>query len=173
MRSAGRAVNAVLGGWQLSGIWSAHSGFATYIVSGQNTSFDNRGNDQPDYAQGKHSVSHNNWRNAAQFAGNTNSYLNVSDFVAAAPGTKGGIGRNPTGMFYPGWNNWDLGISKWFTITERARLQFRWEMFNAFNRETFGCMDNNWGGGANPTFGQFSCSTSTPRTMQAALKFLF
>ena len=175
MRSAGRAVNAVLGGWQLSGIWSAHSGNATYIVSGQNTSFDNRGNDQPDYAPGKHAVSHNNWRNAAEFAGNTNSYLNVTDFVAAAPGTKGGIGRNPTGMFYPGWNNWDLGISKWFTITERARLQFRWEMFNAFNRETFGCMDNNWGGGANPTFGQFGCSApgSTPRTMQAALKFLF
>jgi hypothetical protein len=168
-----RALNAVLGGWQLSGIWSAHSGNATWIVSGQNTSYDNRGQDRPDYAPGKHSVSRNNWRKAPAFSGVTASYFNNSDFVAAAPGTKGNIGRDPTGSFYPGWNNWDLGLSKSISFTERYRMQFRFEMFNAFNRETFGCMDNNWGGGANPTFGQFGCSSSTPRTMQLALKFFF
>lgn len=172
-RSSSRGLDLVLGGWQLSGIWSAHSGNATWIVSGEGTSFDNRGQDRPDYAPGKHAVSHNDWHKAPAFAGNSYSYLNASDFVSAQPGEKGNIGRNPTGMFYPGWNNWDLGVSKWFTLTERYRLQFRWEMFNAFNRETFGCLDNNWGGGANPTFGQFGCSTSTPRTMQAALKFTF
>ena len=168
-----RGVAAVLGGWQLSGIWSAHSGNATDLYSGQNTSWDNRGGDHPDYAPGKHSVSHNKWHNAPAFSGVTASYLNASDFVAAAQGTKGSTGRNPTGMFYPGWNNWDLGMAKYFNLTERYRLQFRWEMFNAFNRETFGCLDTTWGGGTNPTFGQFGCSSSTPRPMQAALKFIF
>jgi hypothetical protein len=171
--SGPRALNAVLGGWQLSGIWSAHSGNATWIVSGETTAWDNRGQDRPDYAPGKHAVSRNNWRDAAAFPGVTASYLNSSDFVRAAQGTKGNIGRDPTGMFYPGWNNWDMGLSKYINFTERYKMQFRWEVFNAFNRETFGCLDNNWGLGANPTFGQFSCSASTPRTMQLGLKLFF
>ena len=165
-----RALNAALGGWQVSGIWSAHSGNATELYSGQTTAYDAVGGDHLDYAQGKHSVSHNNWRNAPQFAGVTASYLNASDFVVPAQGSKGNVGRDPTGMFYPGWNNWDMGLSKSFSFTERFRLQFRWELFNAFNRETFGCLNNNW---SSTQFGQFGCSASTPRTMQIALKLFF
>lgn len=165
-----RALNAVLGGWQVSGIWSAHSGFATELVSGENTAWDAVGGDHLDYAPGKHSVSHNNWRNAPQFAGVTASYLNASDFVVPQQGFKGNAGRNPTGMFYPGWNEWETGLGKYFNFTERYKLQFRWEMFNAFNRETFGCLNNNF---SSAQFGQFGCSSSTPRTMQAALKFFF
>jgi hypothetical protein len=165
-----RAVNAVLGGWQVSGIWSAHSGNATVLSSGANTSFDQSGVDYPDYAPGKHSVSRNNWRDAPNFGTTTVSYLNKSDFVPAAVGTKGDVGRDPTGLFYPGWNNWDLGMAKSFSFTERYRLQFRWELFNAFNRETFGCMDNNY---SDAQFGRFGCSSSTPRTMQLALKLFF
>jgi hypothetical protein len=165
-----RAMNAALGGWQVSGIWSAHSGAATELLSGVTTAFDDVGNDHLDYAPGKHSVSHNNWRNAPNFGFVTASYLNKSDFAIPAPGNKGNAGRDPTGMFYPGWNNWDLGLSKGFSFTERYRLQFRWELFNAFNRETFGCIDNNF---SDAQFGRFGCSTSTPRTMQLALKLFF
>jgi len=165
-----RALNVVLGGWQVSGIWSAHSGAATYITSGVTTAWDAVGTDFPDYAPGKHSVSHNNWRNAPNFSTTTASYLNKSDFTPAAQGTKGNVGRDPTGLFYPGWNSWDTGLSKYFNFTERYRMQFRWEMFNAFNRETFGCMDNNL---QDAQFGRFGCSVSTPRTMQGALKFFF
>jgi hypothetical protein len=165
-----RALNAALGGWQVSGIWSAHSGNATELYSGVTTAWDAVGNDHLDYASGKHSVSHNNWRNAPQFAGVTASYLNSSDFVIPQQGFKGDAGRNPTGMFYPGWNEWETGLAKYFNFTERYRLQFRWEMFNAFNRETFGCLNNNF---SSAQFGQFSCSASTPRTMQFALKLFF
>lgn len=165
-----RALNAVLGGWQVSGIWSAHSGFATELYSGQTTAWDAVGGDHLDYAPGKHSVSHNNWRNAPQFAGVTASYLNSSDFVIPQQGFKGDAGRNPSGMFYPGWNEWETGLGKYFNFTERYKLQFRWEMFNAFNRETFGCLNNNF---SSAEFGQFGCSSSTPRTMQGALKFFF
>jgi len=169
-RNQGRALDAVLGGWQVSGIWSAHSGAATSIQSGVTTAWDAVGGDFPDYAPGHRSVTTNNWRNAPNFSTTTASYLNASEFVVPAQGSKGDVGRDPTGLFYPGWNSWDTGLSKYFNFTERYRLQFRWEMFNAFNRETFGCMDS---GLQDAAFGRFGCSVSTPRTMQGALKFFF
>jgi Carboxypeptidase regulatory-like domain len=168
--SGSRALNAVVGGWQLSGIWSAHSGAATYIVSGVTTAYDDVGGDFPDYAPGFHSVHTGNWRNAPNFSNTTASYLSKAEFVIPQQGSKGDVGRDPTGMFYPGWNSWDTGLGKYFNFTERYKLQFRWEMFNAFNRETFGCIDNNL---QDAQFGRFGCSVSTPRTMQAALKFFF
>lgn len=177
--SSSRALNAVLGGWQLSGIWSMHSGTPTWIVSGVTTAWDDRGQDRPDYAPGVKSVKTNkDWKHAwiphGGFPGGPVNYLSSNQFVAAAQGEKGNIGRNPTGMFYPGWNNWDLGLSKRFTLTERVGMQFRWELFNAFNRVTFHDFDNCWCGGTNPTFGQFyDTAGSTPRTMQLALKLNF
>jgi hypothetical protein len=168
--SGSHVLNAVLGGWQVSGIWSAHSGAATSIQSGVTTAWDAVGGDFPDYASGFNSVKTSNWRNAPNFSTTTASYLNKAEFVVPQQGSKGDVGRDPTGLFYPGWNSWDTGIGKYFNFTERYKLQFRWEMFNAFNRETFGCMDSNL---QDAQFGRFGCSVSTPRTMQAALKFFF
>jgi hypothetical protein len=34
----------------------------------------------------------------------------------------------------PGYQNWDISASKYFPIYEQLRLQFRFEMVNAFNR---------------------------------------
>ena len=170
LRGMGRALDAVLGGWQFSGIWSAHSGNATNIVSGVTTAWDAVGGDFPDYASSSHSVHTSNWRNAPNFSTTTASYLDKTQFTIPQQGSKGDVGRDPTGLFYPGWNSWDTGLSKYFNFTERYKLQFRWEMFNAFNRETFGCMDGNL---QDAQFGRFGCSVSTPRTMQGALKFFF
>jgi Carboxypeptidase regulatory-like domain len=173
----GRGLNALLGGWEVSGIWQAHSGNPTWLVSGTTTAWDDRGQDYPTYASGHSSVVTKNWRDAwiphAGFPGGPASYLDSSEFVQTPQGQKGGIGRNPTGMFYPGWNNWDTNLSKNFNLTERLGMQLRWEMYNAFNRETFHDFDNCWCGGNNPTFGQFYDSSSTPRTMQLAVKLTF
>jgi hypothetical protein len=63
-----------------------------------------------------------------------------------------------------------MGLSKNFRFGDRYRLQFRWEMFNAFNHPTFGLPDNNLNSG---TFGQITYSQLPPRIQQAALKFYF
>ena len=166
--NAGRGVNALLGAWEVSGIWSARSGNATWIGSGQNTSFDLRGRDVPDYAPGYHSVVTHSGAKAVQ--GSNVYYVDKKNFTFATPGTKGGIGRDPTGMFYPGWNTWDLSIGKNFQLTERLGMQLRGEAYNAFNRETMGCFDNTW---LSNTFGQFGCSQSTPRILQLGAKVSF
>jgi len=66
--------------------------------------------------------------------GGFTGYLNPADFVLTPQGSAGSAGRNPPGAFGPGVNTADLGMSKTFKITERYGFQFRWEMFNAFNR---------------------------------------
>jgi hypothetical protein len=37
----------------------------------------------------------------------------------------------------PGNHTWNVGVHKNWALTEKSRVQFRWEMFNAFNRVNF------------------------------------
>ena len=54
--------------------------------------------------------------------------------------------------------NFDIGIMKNFAFRERYRVQFRAEMFNAFNRANFGIPGTAFGSAA---FGSFT--TADPR----------
>ena len=84
------------------------------------------------------------------------------------------MGRNPAGAYGPGVNTWDLGLSKSFKIRERFGIQFRWEMFNAFNRKTLD-IDSLDKTVTSTTFGKFTGTSGAypPRVMQAALKITF
>jgi hypothetical protein len=66
-------------------------------------------------------------------------------------------------------NNFDLGFFKNFKIKERGNVQFRAEMFNAFNHANFDGVDTTLGSGG---FGQV-VSAHTPRVVQFALKVAF
>jgi hypothetical protein len=47
-------------------------------------------------------------------------------------------GNASTGNCYgPGLNNWDIGLHKEFKLTERVKMEFRFEFFNAFNKTEF------------------------------------
>ena len=49
---------------------------------------------------------------------------------------------------HPGYNNLDLSIQKYFPVKESVRLQFRLDMFNAFNHTNFYSPDTNLSSGA-------------------------
>jgi hypothetical protein len=77
----------------------------------------------------------------------------------------------------PGTNNWDLTFAKSFPIREPMRLQFRAEMYNAFNHTQFSGIDTTarfdaTGKQVSTTLGQFN-GARTPRQMQLALRFTF
>ncbi len=97
-------------------------------------------------------------------------YFNTSVAPAAPLGTYGTCSRdNLTG---PGFNNWDIALLKNSAITERLKLQFRAEFFDAFNRPTFAAPNTD------PTVPGYGAITSTnanaiPREIQFALKLLF
>ena len=161
----GRAAKHALGGWQISGIYRAQSGVPFSIYCGCTTTWQDAGADYPDLAPG---VSH-----VTVHPGNLTHYLVASDFVGAPQGSHGNIGRNPPGVFGPGVNTWDMGLSKNFRLTERYRFQFRTEMFNAFNRVTFASPSNCTCAGAN--FGLINSTNGSypSRVIQLAGKFYF
>lgn len=79
----------------------------------------------------------------------------------------GNAGRNV--LRGPGVKNWDIGIFKMFSITERHRIQFRAELFNAFNLVNFGNPTTDFSAA---TFGRI-VSAATSRQIQLGLKYNF
>jgi hypothetical protein len=80
----------------------------------------------------------------------------------------GDLGRN----IYRGpfQQNWDMYLSKKFSLTEKYSLTFRSEAFNVFNHPNFTAPGTAFG---TPTFGIFSSTIGNPRILQLALKFDF
>jgi hypothetical protein len=80
--------------------------------------------------------------------------------------------------FYgPGINNWNMSLLKAQSLTDRVKLQLRFEFFNLFNRVQFGQPDN-----AIADIGTFGTSsyqvgqpdsTTGARQIQFAMKLLF
>jgi hypothetical protein len=95
-------------------------------------------------------------------------WFNTSCVVAPGPNQFGdntaiGILRGD------GMRNLDATMSKYFSITERQKLQFRAEFFNAFNHPLFGDPANTQG---TSTFGEVT-SAGPGRAIQLALKYQF
>jgi hypothetical protein len=82
--------------------------------------------------------------------------------------TFGNLGRNA--LRGPGFKNFDLGVFKNFFITERVRLQYRAEAFNAFNHVNF---SNPGGSFGTPNFGRSTGTQNNQRSIQMGLKLYF
>ena len=64
----------------------------------------------------------------------------------------------------------NFSIARTFRFTERVKMDFRWEMFNAFNRVRWGIPNSDI---TNPNFGLVNTLGNTPRQMQFGLKVEF
>lgn len=143
-----KALDAVVGGWQVTGITTFQRGFPFSILcnnaSGLLLTFTQRCNQIGNpYPSGFHkdinhwfnntiSTDPNPSANATCVAANLS---NVS-FCQPLAGQFGDSGRDI--IRGPGINNWDLGIGKDFKFTERVAFQFRTEAFNVFNHHQYG-----------------------------------
>ncbi len=112
----------------------------------------------------------------------------VAPFQKLNPKTNGGFWFNPNdfadpplGSFNngtqrticcgPGSQDWDFSVHKKISLSEQKYLQFRAEVFNAFNRTNFSNPDGHFSDG--PTaFGKIT-QAGDPRLFQFALKFFF
>jgi hypothetical protein len=98
---------------------------------------------------------------------NTLQWLSPSAFRPNAIGAFGNSGSDS--VRGPGFFNIDAGVSRYFKITERHRVELRFEFFNILNHPNFQTPDN---GESDPTFGVIQ-SDFSPRILQFALKYKF
>ena len=171
-----RALGMVAGNWQLSGTTTFQSGLPfTVLVPGDpanlgtfgtNIRANRVGPSQPD---GFHQDPFL-WLSPTAFRDPDKA---TDAKCIASPGScnyYGNLGRLTESG--PGVNNWDIGVSRRFPFTERQALEFRFEMFNAFNRAHFDTPSNVTGTSV------FLRVTSTNpqipnQDLQFALKYVF
>jgi hypothetical protein len=130
-----KTANAILGGWQLSGITTMSTGRRlSPSFSGVDPANTNQFGGRPDrIADGNLDSGDMRDRIKAGLA-----IFDAGAFVEPANGrgSYGNSGRNI--LTGPGAQTWNIVLAKNFPFGELARLQFRWELFNAFNRANFG-----------------------------------
>jgi hypothetical protein len=92
----------------------------------------------------------------------------VNAFALQAPGQYGNAGRNI--IRGPHTNVFDFAVHRDFPITERAGVEFRWEVFNLANTVQFGKPNSDLSSGA---IGSITTLAADPRIMQFALRLHF
>ena len=155
----------VVGGWSINGIWSAYSGSRfTPFLSANVSNQAGGGNQRP-----------NRIGNGNLPSGQRN-FRHWFDLTAFAPPTQYTFGNAGTGILIgPRYFDADIGVYRTIPITERAKLTFRCESFNAFNNVNFGIPNSTIG---TPTAGTISSVVvgpggSSARVFQLAAKLIF
>jgi hypothetical protein len=156
-----RAAQLLLGGWNLTGILTLHTGYAFTVGSGVDNARTGTGGQRPDVV-GNPLLPEGRPRGER-----INAWFNRAAFVPNALGTFGTLGRNT--LRGPGTAITDFGLHKNFPIAERLTTQFRFELFNAFNRVNLNLPDGNLASG------NFTRVTSAgdPRILQFALRVMW
>lgn len=154
-------VRGVLGGWELSGLWSAQTGSPIAIATGRDNSLTGVGSDRPNIV-GNPVLSKSRSRQQL-FSG----WFYPAAFAANGPGQFGDLGRNA--VYGPGLYNIDFSMLKTFHIKERHQIQFRSEFFNVLNHAN---LNNPVGTFYSPNFGRI-LSAGSPRLIQLALRYSF
>ncbi len=185
-----KVVDAFLGGWEMTGQFNIQSGLPVTFTT--DSFFSGK-----DFAlpSGKQSLSE--WFDTSQFIAFPTKNTNIANYPAwtgiqnlpgydykptASSGISNGVYQDFANYIrnYPtSWmdvrasrvNNIDAGIYKNFRMTERFRLQYRFETYNLFNHVRFPAPDTN------PSDATFGAVTKTeqnpPRSIQMALKLYF
>jgi hypothetical protein len=161
--STSRLVKSTLSGWQVSGIVTVESGAPLDLgVSGTTVaSVINNSGMRPDRI------------GPIRYPKTAAQWFDPTSFAAPAPGTYGNLPFDA--LRGPGRNNWDLSLLKNFAITERFRIEFRAEGFNAWNHTQFKGDKNNGGISLNTGSSNFGAVTSAfnGREFQLGVKLIF
>jgi hypothetical protein len=173
-RSASPALNALIGGWQLTGLLRWTSGFPFSVDNGQfwATDWDEQGNGQL-IGHPKTGVFKNPTTGIVSVFADPSAALNA--FVHPYPGQSGS--RNV--LRGDGYAGWDMGLNKTFYLPwESQTLQFRWEVFNVANLTRFNVLAGLGDGAPSlqqtpSTFGAYNGLLTNPRVMQFALRYQF
>ena len=163
LHDASRALDLVIGGWQLATFQTYQAGFAT--------GFGFSGGTFPAGVSPRASV---NGDPTAGVSGAHSSrldrYFNTSVFSRPADFTIGNLAPRVHTVRSPGMNNTNITLSKSFRIVERVRTEFRASAFNAVNHPVFSGPSTTVG---TASFGRISSQANLSRQIEFGLRILF
>ncbi len=148
-------------GWQLASVITVQSGTPFSVITNDTAFVQARANSVPGC----------NPAVSGSVESRLANYFNVACFAPAPATAAGGFGNTGRNILQgPNQKNVDISVIKYFSVTERAKLEFRSEFFNAFNLLSFQNPDNVL---ASPSAGQVLATSTGPRVIQFALKLNF
>ena len=145
-------LNTIVGDWSISSLYSFHTGApvnwtSDVIYYGGDLNWQ------------AHNVNHT--FDTTQF--NTSSSQQFTNHYRTFPSYMSNLRVDST-------NNVNLSVTKYFTIRENVKLQFRADSFNLFNHPLFAAPTIAVTSGS---FGTISSTTNAPRAIQGALRLTF
>jgi hypothetical protein len=174
----GALVRNTLGGWKIAGVTTIQDGHPLAVLN--TNAFNLYGINGPDadFAQLGPNCTVSQVTTSGSVQSKINHFINQSCFTAPYPtmSSDGGtaFGNTRPGLFRgPAQNNTDLSLIKNFSPrwpNEQAGVEFRAEMFDAFNHPQFGDPGFAVDGAG---FGQITGTSVAPRIVQFALKLMF
>jgi hypothetical protein len=149
----------IIGNWNVTGIWTMSTGekFTATAAAGVSNSAGGGGDRPNRLKNGNLPVSERT----------IDRWFDLTAWASPAQFNFGNSGRGI--LVGPGSVNTDFGLQREFPFGETKRVQFRWEMFNAFNRANFTTPNSSIG---NALAGVIS-NTAPARVMQLGLKLYF
>jgi hypothetical protein len=171
-----RIPRTVLGGWQMAGIVSAHTGLPSSISLSNdqaNTGTSSSGSGTNPSGQ-RPNYNPAGCPNGTTNPGDIYNYINFSCYSFPVLGTLGNLGRGT--MRSPISTNTDLSLSRNFSVLhERIKGQFRAETFNFLNHPGFGINSAKIFGGTGAivaSTGQLAATTNG-RQIQLGVRLVF
>jgi hypothetical protein len=160
LSNASGVTDALLGGWQMTGILNLQSGtpFTAIIAT-------NQANTQNSGALRPNALANGNLPRSQR---SVDRWFDKNAFALPDLFTYGNAGRNT--LIGPGINNLDFGLYKNFRLSERWQLQFRSEFYNLTNTPHFGLPNQTVD---QPQGGTITGLSTPPRQIQFALKLIF
>jgi len=145
----------ILGGWLVSGIYSARTGRPITIQQATNN-------------VGPGAEGLPNLIGDPDGPQTVEAWYNKAAFELVTSGRFGNAGRNI--IRGPGFVAFDLSLQKRVSFTDRFNATLRWDIFNVFDRANFGLPERNI---ASATAGVISTLAGDPRVMQLSIRVGF
>jgi hypothetical protein len=169
-------LNAIIGGWQVSGIYTYRTGLPFGTTSGSfpvGFVFDSPAAFNRNNANALRQQIHDDEGETIQFFADEVTVFDVDNPTSGVlrfP-QHGEIGSRNVLRGSSFWNL-DTALMKSFKMpySEGHELRVIWQSFNVFNTHSFGLPNANI---SSPAFGQITTSASVPRVMQFALRYQF
>ena len=158
-----RVARAVTANWHLSAVYQIQSGFpVTISVFGDTANAGTLLGENPIRA---------NYTGQPVFGAGTHTadrWFNPAAFASPAAFAFGNVGRNS--IYGPGLQTLDVALHREFGVTERIKLQFRAEFFNALNHTNLGTPNRFVN---TPQFGTITEAATPGREIQVSARISF